>query len=347
MAADKNYCMSSFLAFRYIVDGQKDFAPELRHKHFVQMPDERKIPVKSAQEIDRALEEQFRQLSGEKLGILLSGGMDSAILAAYMPGADAYTFRFMGGEYQKAELNRAEYYADYYGLKLHYVDIDWQTVLKAVDPVMARKQAPVHSIEPQIYIGAMQAKDDGISKMIIGDASDYVFGGMDQLLSRDWKYEEFYQRFIYIDPERVLKDPVSMKPVFEPFRRGEEIDFMGMMDSITVDESYASYENAFLAADMPYVDPYEPLKMDQPLDLSRVRNGESKYLIRELFRMKYPDYPVPEKVPMPRPVDLYFKDWQGPTRPEFRENLDMAGFTGNQKWLLWCLERFLNRYCGD
>jgi hypothetical protein len=64
-----------------------------------------------------------------------------------------------------------------------------------------------------------------------------------------------------------------------------------------------------------------------------------------LADMKYPDYPVPEKVPMPRPVDLYFKDWQGPTRPEFRENLDMAGFTGNQKWLLWCLERFLNQYC--
>ena len=345
MGADKNYCMSSFLAFRYIVDGEKNFAQNLHHKHFVQMSEDCKIPVKTAREIDAALQQQFRQLSGEKLGILLSGGMDSAILAAYMSGADAYTFRFLGGEYQKAELNRAEYYADYYGLKLHYVDIDWQKVLEAVDPVMKMKQAPVHSIEPQIYLGAMQAKEDGITKMIIGDASDYVFGGMDQLLSRDWKYAEFYKRFIYIDPEAVLKEPVSMKSVFEPFRRGENIDFMGMMDSITVDESYSSYENAFLAADMPYADPYEPLKMAEPLDLNRVRNGESKYLIRELFRMKYPDYPVPEKVPMPRPVDLYFKDWQGPRRPEFRSNLDMAGFTGNQKWLLWCLERFLNRYC--
>ncbi len=345
MGVDKNYCMSSFLAFRYIVDGEKNFGEGLRHKHFVQMDDSRKTPVCTAEEIDGALEAQFRQLSGEKLGILLSGGMDSAILAAYMPGADAYTFRFLGGEYQKAELNRAEYYANYYGLKLHYVDIDWQKVLEAVDPVMAKKQAPVHSIEPQIYLGAMQAEEDGITKMIIGDASDYVFGGMDQLLSRDWKYAEFYNRFIYIDPERVLNEPVSMQPVFEPFRRGENIDFMGMMDSITVDESYSSYENAFLAADMPYVDPYEPLKMAEPLDLNRVRNGESKYLIRELFRMKYPDYPVPEKVPMPRPVDLYFKDWQGPRRPEFRSDLDMASFTGNQKWLLWCLERFLNRYC--
>lgn len=345
MSVDKNYCMSSFLAFRYIVDAEKNFAQDIYHKHFVQMCDSEKTLVSTAQEIDSALEKQFQQLFGEKLGIFLSGGMDSAILASYMPGADAYTFRFMGGEYQTEELNRAEYYADYYGMKLHYVDINWQTVLDAVDPVMVQKKAPVHSIEPQLYAGAMQAKQDGVTKMIIGDASDYVFGGMDQLLSRDWAFDDFYKRFIYIEPQAVLREPVDMKSVFEPFRKGAHIDFMGMMDSITVDESYSSYENALLAAGMPYVDPYEPLKMAEPLDLNRIRSGESKYLIRELFRMKYPDYPVPEKVPMPRPVDLYFKDWQGPKRPEFRDDLDMGGFTGNQKWLLWCLERFLNQYC--
>ena len=345
MAADKNYCMSSYLAFRYIVREDADFAPGLHHEHFVQMPDEKKIAVCSAEEIDRALQAQFDALAGRKLGILLSGGMDSAILAAYMPGCDAYTFRFLGGEYQKEELRRAEYYADQYGLKLHYVDVDWQMVQDCVDPVMRKKQAPVHSIEPQIYAGARHAMRDGIETMIIGDASDYVFGGMDKLLSKDWLFEEFYRRFIYVEPAEVLKTPVDMKPVFEPFRQGDRIDYMGMMDTVTVDESYSSYKNAFEAADMPYHDPYEILKMAEPLDLNRIRNGESKYLIRELFRMKYPEFPVPEKVPMPRPVDLYFKDWEGPKREEFRKNLDMSRFTGNQKWLLWCLERFLNQYC--
>ena len=47
---------------------------------------------------------------------------------------------------------------------------------------------------------------------------------------------------------------------------------------------------------------------------------------------------------MPRPVDTYFADWSGPTRPEFKRNLDMSKFTGNQKWQMWCLERFLNEY---
>ena len=82
--------------------------------------------------------------------------------------------------------------------------------------------------------------------------------------------------------------------------------------------------------------------LDIPLDLNRIRDGESKYLIRELFSMKYPGIPIPEKVPMPRPVDYYFSNWEGPKRKEFKENLDMEKFTGNQKWQLYCLERFLN-----
>ena len=45
---------------------------------------------------------------------------------------------------------------------------------------------------------------------------------------------------------------------------------------------------------------------------------------------------------MPRPVDFYFKDWMGPKRSEFRKDLDVSLYTGNQKWQMWCLERFLN-----
>lgn len=47
---------------------------------------------------------------------------------------------------------------------------------------------------------------------------------------------------------------------------------------------------------------------------------------------------------MPRPVDVYFKDWAGPTRPEFRKDIPMDKLSGNQKWQLWCLETFLNTY---
>ena len=114
-----------------------------------------------------------------------------------------------------------------------------------------------------------------------------------------------------------------------------------MLNDVSIAESYSSYKNAFESAEMPYLDPYEGLKMKKPLDLCRIRGGESKYLIRDLFKKKYPNVKIPEKLPMPRPVDYYFRDWEGPQRDEFLCGIDMGRFSGNQKWLLWCLERFL------
>lgn len=338
---DKKYCMSSYMAFRYIEDDDKDFYEGMHHRNLAPIPDEERIYVKTAEDIDREIGKQMVAFDDKKKGILLSGGMDSAIVASYLKGSDAYTFRFLGGEMQKEELARAEYYAKYYGLHLHYVDIDWNTILSHLEPVMKAKAAPVHSIEPQILQAALQAKEDGIDMMFVGESSDLIFGGMDGLLSKDWSFDEFMDRYIFARPEEILAEPESMQYLFERYRHGDKIDFLAFMDDVFSVESSSSYLNAFEVADMPYYDPYARLKMADALDLQRVRNGEPKYLIRELMAKKYPEIPVPNKNPMPRPVDVYFKNWDGPTRSEFKKNLDMNKFTGNQKWQMYCLERFL------
>ena len=339
---DKNFCMSSYLALRYIERDDTDFFEGLHHKNFTPIKD--KIAVSSAREIDAAIENNFAKLRGKKLGLMLSGGMDSAILASYMRGAEAYTFRFLDGNFQSEELQRAKYYAETYGLNLHCVDINWQTIEPHIDPVMRAKAAPVHSIEPQLVAAANQAKADGVEVLIIGESSDLIFGGMDGLLSQDWDFDAFVDRYTFTPPQKVLNEPADMSCLFERYRRGNKIDFLQFMNDVFSVESAGSYMNAFAVAQIDYADPYANLVMGVPLDLQRVRNGEPKYLIRELFAMKYPNFPVPDKIPMPRPVDFYFADWQGPTRHEFKRNLDMKNFTGNQKWQLYCLERFLNLF---
>lgn len=342
MAIDKEYCMSSYMAFRYIEKDDMDFYVDMHHNNIKRLPDDQRILVHTSDDIDREIGKQMEKFKNEKKGILLSGGMDSAIVASYLRGADAYTFRFLGGEYQKEELERAEYYAKYYGLVLHYVDISWDTVVSNLEPVMKAKAAPVHSIEPQILQAALQAKEDGIELMFVGESSDLVFGGMDGLLSKDWTFDEFMNRYVFTKPEDVLVNPESMQYVFERYRKeGDKIDFLTFMDDIFAIESSSSYMNAFAVAGMPYYDPYARLKMADELDLYRVRHGEPKYLIRDLMAKKYPEIPVPKKVPMPRPVDAYFKTWKGPIRPEFRKDIDMSKFTGNQKWQMYCLEKFL------
>lgn len=339
---DKNYCMSSYLAFRYIEDDNTDFYRGMKHNNIKPLPENQKILVKTVDDIDCEIGKQIEAFKDMKKGILLSGGMDSAIVASYLSGSEAYTFRFLGGKFQNEELARAEYYASYYGLKLHYVDISWDTVMSHLDAVMKAKNQPVHSIEPQILQAALQAKNDGVEMIFVGESSDLIFGGMDGLLAKDWTFDEFMNRYIFTNPVDVLAEPKSMQYLFEKYRQQENIDFLTFMDEVFSIESSSSYLNAFTVANMPYYDPYAKLKMVDKLDLYRVRHGESKYLIRGLMAKKYPEISVPDKVPMPRPVDAYFENWEGPKRPEFRTNLDMSKFTGNQKWQMYCLERFLN-----
>lgn len=341
---DKNYCMSSYLAYRYIIDDEKNFYENTYHENYKIRKKEQQIQVESASDIDMAIKKQVETLERENLGILLSGGMDSAILASYMPGCEAYTFRFEDGKWQKEELERAEAYAEYYGLHLHYVDISWYSIEPYIDIVMKKKGAPVHSIEPQLALAALQAKADGVKRIVIGNAADYIFGGMDKLLSKDWEFDEFVKRYMYLNPADILVDAVDVTNVFEDYREGNNINFVSFMSKYAVIESYGSYQNAFKTASMPYIDLYEIFTMRKPLNLSRIRKGESKYLIRELFQMKYPQLSIPEKNPMPRPVDIYFKNWKGPVRREFKKDLDIDKFSGNQKWQIYCLERFLDLY---
>ena len=345
MAVDKKYCMSSYMALRYIAEEDKEFFEGIYHQIWKPSLSRKPFLCHTAEDIDIAIKAQMEQWKDKKKGILLSGGMDSAIVASYLQGGEAYTFRFCKGAYQREELERAEYYAAYYGLNLHYVEIGWETVIRHIDRLMEAKGAPVHSIEPQILEAALQAKEDGVELMLIGESSDLVFGGMDQLLSKDWTVEEFMERYQFTKPEEVLEEPESMRYLFERYRKeGEQIDFLKFMDEVFAVESSNSYVNAFYTASMPYADPYAALQLAGPLDLQRVRNGEPKYLIRELMAKKYPGISIPNKIPMPRPVEEYFKEWKGPKRKEFLQGLDINRFTGNQKWQIWCLERFLNKF---
>ena len=345
---EKNYCMSSYCVFRCIVADHMEFKEGMHHAKDICYPEDKKTLVWTADDVANAYRKAFLDVSDVKLGIMLSGGMDSACLAAFMkPGTDAYTFRFLGGKFRGEDLQRAKKYAEKYELRLHYVDVDWNVVLKNVDALMESKGAPIHPIEAQVMEAALQAKKDGVEMMVVADGSDLVFGGMDKMLAKDWDYDEWIRFFTFLDPFDVLMEPVSMDHIFRPFKKGDKIDFLRFITEVFSHESNGVFCNAFITAGMkytPYFDPSGMVKMAEPLDLNRIRGGESKYLIRELFRQCYPGMPIPEKVPMPRPVDYYFEEYGGPHRDEFKQNLDMSKFTGNQKWQMWCLERFLNKY---
>ena len=346
---DKDFCLSSYIAFRYIWKNGVDFVEGFQHKNFCPLEDKDRIPVRTSEDIDREIQKQFDELyeKYDNIGILLSGGMDSANLAAYLkPGSHAYTFNSVSGEFN-ADVERAKVYCKKFNLNHHLIDITMEDYEKYTPIVMHYKFAPVHSIEPQIFKAAELAKRDGVQLMIVGESADLIFGGMDKLITPEWTFDAFAKRYTFLDPYLVLANPVDQSALFEKYRKGDSgIDVLKFMDEVFSIESSSSYLNAFGAAWMPYYDPYAKLVMEEPLDMKRVRNGEPKYLVRGLYAIKYPELEIPFKIPMPRPVDAIFRDWDGPKRDEFRKDIPLDQLTGNQKWQLWCAELFLNSLFG-
>ena len=93
---DKQFAMSSYLALRYIEKAGIDFCDSVSYRRPEMLNNSEKIYVNSAVDIGNSIEKQLERirLEKKKVGLLLSGGMDSAILASYLKGFEAYTFRF-------------------------------------------------------------------------------------------------------------------------------------------------------------------------------------------------------------------------------------------------------------
>lgn len=344
---NKDFCLSSYIAFRYVWKDGMDFYKGFCHANYQPVSGREKIGVRTSEDIDREIQKSVDNLyeKYDNIGILLSGGMDSANLAAYLkPGSHAYTFTSASGEFS-LDVERAKQYCKKFGLIHHLIEVTFDDYKMYTPVVMARKAAPVHSIEPQIYKAAITAKKDGVQMILVGESADLIFGGMDKLITPKWTFDGFKDRYTFLEPSLVLSNPVDQSELYERYRLDEEhIDYMRFMDEVFSIESSSSYLNAFACADMPYYDPYASLVMTEPLDMYRVRNGEPKYLVRGLYALKYPEFEIPFKIPMPRPVEAIFKEWNGPQRKEFRKDIPMDKLTGNQKWQLWCAELFLNMF---
>ena len=339
---DKAYCMSSFLTFRYVADKNKIFGEKIDHKEFDLIPDEEKIACRTAEDIGEQIRIQLNDIDSNRAALLLSGGIDSGILASYMPeGSIAYTVN-SPAKVAQIEIDRAKKVCERYGLQHRVVEVTWDDYDKCIDILMRHDGCPVFANEPQVYALAKKIKEDGFDTIVMGDSADMAFGGMDRLLSHDWKFEEWVERFTFVDPVKVLKSPKSVIDIYEKYKVGiDGINYIKFLDEIFTYSSSGAYINAFNSLGLSYIDPYACLKMADQLDLNRVRSGDSKYLLRELYRLRFPEFEVPEKIAMARAVDTWMADWKGPVREEFIPNC-IDGMSGEQKFMIYSLERFLN-----
>ena len=343
MREDKSYCMSSFLMLRTIYNHDITFKDGIIPRFFEENED-REIVTNSI-ELENKLKKEIDAVcnQGKKVALALSGGIDSAILAKFMPkGSIAYTFKcIVPGIDVVDETPVASMYAKECGLEHKVIEIYWEDFEKYSSLLMKHKGAPIHSIEIQIYKAAMEAKKDGVDVLIFGESADVNFGGQNGLLSKDWTISEYIDRYSYVLPYKALKKPIIVNEPFLKYSNDGYIDTHEFNRHAYYCESMGSYQNAMETAGVELCAPFSKTYLGLPLDYTRIRNGENKYLVREIFKRLYPKFIIPPKTPMPRPMNEWLKDWEGPTRSEFLPHCT-DNMTGDQKWLVWILEQYLN-----
>lgn len=339
---DKKYCMSSYLMYRYIFNREKTFLDKMPcYLVDISFP---RTPVKNAMDLLQTIEKQMQIICEKTDAVLaLSGGMDSAILAKFMPkGAKAYTFRcVVPGKQVIDESPQAKVWADINQLDHQVISIYWEDIERAAEQLMLQKGEPIHSIEAQIYLAAQRVKKDGAKTFIFGENADIIYGGMDGLLKKNWLFGEFVDRYSYIKPYYVLYEPEWIIEPFLEFQKDGYIDAYHFINKYFRQEALGTYYHACEMAKVTLAVPYAFTYFDRPIDYTRIRNGETKYIIREAFQILYPNRKIPEKIPMPRPMNEWFENWKGPSRPEFLPHA-VDKLSGDQRWMVWALERFLN-----
>ncbi|MFC1819256.1 asparagine synthase-related protein [Thermodesulfobacteriota bacterium] len=343
---DKDFCMSSFLSFRFVADSNREWAKSWYQEPRWSCADKPQTNVRCADELTERLRQIVKEhIKGKKVGLLLSSGMDSAILAGMLPkGALAYTVNFEGG-YDEA--SPAKEYANKFELNHKIMEINWSHYLNHSRYLMTETKAPLHPVMIPLYLMAKQAKLDKLDLVISGCSADSRFLGLDKLLSQDWPVEEFAKRYTFVDPNLVLNDPVSMLPIYEKFR-GEDGN-ISLKKFILETQNCDCFYDAVEAADMTLLNPFEFVTLSENLwdeNLKKLRNEKiGKPMIVEVFKKIY-GYDPPLKQAFPRPMNRFLENWSGPKRKEFKK-IDLSTLTGDQKYLIFSLEWFLKIIDGE
>lgn len=342
---DKVYAMSSFLQFRTVYDSKIRFAKNIgvpRKKYYCK----NRTQINTSMELYNYIKSYIEhEVKGCKAALALSSGIDSAIMAKFMPkGSIAYTFKCVVPDVDVTdETIKAKLICEENGLEHRIIEIYWEDFDKYIPILMKNKNAPIHSIEVQIYKAALQAKQDGFDKMIFGESADIVFGGIDKLLLKDYTLGEFVERYSFVMPYKALKEHVVITEPYKLWCKNDGyMDTHGFINNVFYAEAINTYQNACESANIAYLSAFSTLTHNS-LDIARIRRGDSKYLVREVFKHLYPNsIKTPEKIPMPRPMEEWFKNWGGPRRPEFWPNCHI-NMTGDQKYYIWILEKFLDQ----
>jgi asparagine synthase (glutamine-hydrolysing) len=180
-----------------------------------------------AHTLKKRIKEAVKSNSPE--GLLLSGGLDSSILAYLNPHLKAITISL------KSRGEDAEYsktVARFLNLKSYHREIEIEEALEAV-PVVIKI---LKTFDPAIpndlctYFGITAARDSGIKTLMTGDGSDELFGGY-SYMQQISKLNDYIKRIVpYLNFSSNQIGSFFNINIFQPYLNREIIDFALKID---------------------------------------------------------------------------------------------------------------------
>ncbi|KJC63890.1 asparagine synthase (glutamine-hydrolyzing) [Agreia bicolorata] len=157
-----------------------------------------------------------------EVGLFLSGGIDSAAVAAFARGSGIPTFTALtGSTYVNGDAEYSHRTALECGLDNHQVIFDrnripsseeWRTILWALETPQA---SPEHFYKFELHRFARQTRP-GLKAMMLGQASDEFNGGYSQKLSAGRGYETYLRTIETLETNTGLLAMPELAPWFDP-----------------------------------------------------------------------------------------------------------------------------------
>lgn len=332
-------CVGCFLRYRSF---PHKITPFSEKKHFG--VDKSVVKISNEDNLNQYLDCYFKNIDFSKTGIMLSGGIDSSLLASYMPrGCYAFTIAYPEMR-NKDEVKRARQFANQFGLNLVIVEVTFDDVLRFHDELVINKGQPLSSIEIGIYKMCLEAKKHNLSTLITGMGADGVFGGTFYLMSRDWTNEEFVKRFSYIEPKIVMKEPVDSLEFFEMYYGTPYFNMFGFLDDVESEYTVTYFANPCDLAGIKLLAPFESCVRDFELDRVGILNGQEKIILRKLFKIKTGFEFKGIKKAFPRPTEFWEHLYSKKLDVMFYSDSYDRLSNSEQKWILFTTNRFVEIY---
>lgn len=262
-----------------------------------------------------------------KVGLLLSSGVDSSILAKFLPkNAYTYTARTFG---KRDESEEAAKLSSLLNLRHRIVDIYkedyFQTDYNKFNPLLYCPWA--HKV-------ALMAKKDDVECLVSGIGTLSYFGEEASLHHLSYDPFLFLKHWIKWDPKEVLNENYPLSNFCNEFICNKKIDTFRLMNCGRGEKVVA--DSTINYAGIKHVTPYSGLKV--PLDINRATH-EGKYVLNELYKKLFLKNPPKRKRP-PSVTNFveWLKDWE-PSHDIFKKDINF-GSMEVKRWQLYKLEQY-------